>query len=306
MIKWMPIIVFMVLFLVLPGRSEANYPGKFVPVSQREALSSSTNDAVIVDSENSWLTGILVGNPGAREWVNGILWSSGELAVHASEVSQLAQYPPFQYLLSVEATGRALWKDLVATQDSEAFVFSFRSKAFWRSPFSSESDFILTDITPLAEDFSVSHSFKAFPEGVEVDWDYHSHWFYREKVARGLVTRIQRINRRLLSNLCIIDIHLGGSRDIVSYRDEWIPAQSFPRESVSDETGSTLEKKRGARIDHQLVPDVGQFTTYQESLCRYAEDAAASSQEVNILYSDFWDSSERLVEAEVYKIWVRG
>ncbi|WP_422450206.1 hypothetical protein [Endozoicomonas sp. ALB091] len=303
MMKWMTIIVFMVLFLVPTGRSGANYPGKFAQVSPREALSGRANDAVIVDSQNSWLTGILVGIPGSREWVNGVLWSSGELAVHASKASQLSQYPSFQYLLSVEASGWELWKDLVATPDADVLIFFFRSKAFWSSPFSSESDFILTDISSLAEDFSASHSFKTFPEGAEVDWDYHSNWFYREKVDSGLVTRVQRINRRLFSDLCIIDIHLGGNRRVVSYRDEWIPQQSFHHES-DEKTVSLPVKKRGAGNDHPLVPDVGQFTTYQESLCRYAEDAAAANQEVNILYSDFWDSSEHLVEAEVYKIWV--
>ncbi|WP_257283046.1 hypothetical protein [Endozoicomonas sp. SESOKO1] len=50
----------------------------------------------------------------------------------------------------------------------------------------------------------------------------------------------------------------------------------------------------------------GSVSTCQESLCRYAEDAAASNQEVNIVYSDFWDSSESLIEAEVYKIWVEA
>ncbi|WP_257283728.1 hypothetical protein [Endozoicomonas sp. SESOKO1] len=144
MMKWMPIMVYMALFLVSPGSSEAHGPGKFVPVSGREAPGSRSNDAVVADSENSWLTGILVGNPGSKEWVNGILWSSGELVVHATEASQLSQYPSFQYSLSAEDSGQELWQDLVAARDSETLVFSFRSKAFWSSPFSSESDFILT------------------------------------------------------------------------------------------------------------------------------------------------------------------
>ena len=300
--KCMLIIVFMVLFLVPTGRSEEHYPGKLVSASEREGLGSTTNDTVIVDSQNSWLTGILVGNLGSREWVNGVLWSSGELAVHATETSEFPQYPSFQYALSVEESDQELWMALVETREPEVFVFSFRSKAFWSSPFSSESDFILTEIVPVVEEFSVSHSAKAFPEGVEVDWDYRNNWFYRERVSRGLVTRVQRINRSWLSNQCIIDIHLGGSRNIVSYRDEWIPEKRLPSQSEGSETGNYL----GVRKEHQFVPDVGQFTTYQESFCRYAEDAAASNQEVNILYSAFWDSSESLVEAEVYKIWVEA
>lgn len=104
----------------------------------------------------------------------------------------------------------------------------------------------------------------------------------------------------MLSNQCIIDIHLGGSRNIAHYQNDWIPEQKTGRETDIEETWNYLISLK----EYSSVPDVGQFTTYQESLCRYAEDAAVSNQEVNILYSDFWDSRESLVEAELYKIWV--
>ena len=310
-IKRLPIIFLMMIFLIPVGNSADHTSAEHVLSSDEEGkrdeapcvngeCSGSSGDSIAVDDRGWWLTGTLVGQQGSREWVDGVLWSSGELEVHTSTKEQLSSYPSFQYSLSVEEQNSELWQGVTDIQDSRSLVFSFRSKAFWGSPFSTESNFILTGISDSDESFFDSRSFEEFPKGVEAGWDYRSTWFFREKVSRGLVTRVQRINRRLLSNQCIIDIHLGGSRNIVHYRNEWIPEQNTGRETDIEETRNYLISRK----EYSSVPDVGQFTTYQESLCRYAEDAALSNQEVNILYSDFWDSIESLVEAELYKIWV--
>ncbi|MFK0574017.1 hypothetical protein [Endozoicomonas sp.] len=299
MMKLLSIIFLMMLFSVPSGISADGH-------SAESAITPEISEnlhQIVVDHQGWWLTGLLVGTLDSREWVDGVIWNSGELEVLTGNGSQPGRYPSFQYLLSVEGQASELWQNLMDVRGAQNFIFEYRSKAFWSSPFSSESDLILTNIASGGENFLDTQTYKTFPDGVEVELDYHNTWFFRERVSRGLVTRVQRVNRRLLSNQCIIDVHMGGSRNIANYRDEWVPRQNSTSESgIEEEAQAYLTSRK----EYLSVPDVGQFTTYNESFCRYAEVAAVTSQEVNILYSDFWSSGENLVETELYKIWVES
>lgn len=288
--------VILVMFFTVSGTFADNQ-------SEMSFEKSADVNHIIVDQQGWWLTGILTGTVDASEWVDGVIWSSGELDIRTNNISQPARYPSFNYQLSVIEQPNKHWNSLFDVQDSQSYIFEFRSKAFWSSPFSSESNLILIRTTKPVENFLDSQAYKQFPDGVEAQWDYRSTWFFREKVSRGIVTRVQRINRRLLSNQCIIDVHLGGYRNIANYRNEWIPQKAQMSDQIP---GEGIQDYLTSRKTYRSVPNVGQFTTYSEDLCRYAEDAAVTAQEVNILYSDFWSSREGLIDTEIYRIWVEA
>ena len=239
------------------------------PASALDTCPECPRKPVRVDPAGWWLTGLLVGSLNSGEWVNGIFWSSGELGV---KTTTAARYPALQYALSVNGRAKELWQKVKSINDSSRVVFTYRNKAFLSSPFSANSDLILLHVSNSVDNFFDSAIHRAYPQGA--DAGLQQGWLFDEQVARGLVTQVQRVNRVLLGNQCRIEVHLGGLRKVAQLRG-----------------------------DAKQMPNVGRFTTAFESLCRYAEVAAITGQEVNVLYSDASASSNALVRAELYKIW---
>lgn len=240
------------------------------PITALSDCSDCPEQPVRVDPAGWWLTGLLVGSLNSGQWVKGLLWSSGELEVKATDD---VRYPALRYTISVHGHAKTLWKTVTSIKGSSRKIFSYRSKAFFSSPFSVNSQLILLQVSNPVDNFISSDIHKAYPQGV--DADLQRGWLFSEQVATGLVTQVRRVNRRLLGNQCRIEVHLGGLRKVAQQR------------------GGVKE-----------VPNVGRFTTAFENLCRYAEVAAIAGQEVNVLYSNFASSPEAEVRAELHKIWL--
>ncbi len=135
-------IIFLMMFFLIPVGNSADHTSEGHALSSDEEdqrgeapcvngeCSGSTGDSVAVDDQGWWLTGTLIGQQGFREWVDGILWSSGELEVHTSSKEQLSSYPSFHYSLSVEEQNSELWQGVKDIQDSRSLVFPSEVKLF--------------------------------------------------------------------------------------------------------------------------------------------------------------------------------
>ncbi|MGB1271850.1 MAG: hypothetical protein ACPG5T_07240 [Endozoicomonas sp.] len=275
----------------------------------REGCGAGT--PVMVDPRGWWFSGIISGRMAAHGWKEGFIWQSGELEIHSGDQNSDGKYPFETYALSVEADNVELWERVSGLELGELGIFRYRSKAFWSNPFSTGSGLILESIPGNAQKggagnaesrltFNNTASYVAFPKGAEVSWNYQDVWSFREKQVKGLVIRVQRKSRGFLANLCVMKIHLGGTRLVARTKDDLERRRKYNRETGVEET----EYRQVTRTEHVSKPNVGHFYTYEEDLCRYGEDAARTGREVNVVYSDFWDSKDRLVDAELFKIGV--
>lgn len=275
----------------------------------REGCGAGTS--VMVDPRGWWFSGIISGRMAALGWKEGFIWESGELEIHSGDQSSDGKYPFKTYALSVEGGDVELWERVSGLELGQWGVFRYRSKAFWSNPFSTGSDLILEDIPGNTQEgeagnagsrltFKNTASYTAFPKGAEVAWNYRDGWSFREKKVKGRVIQVQRMSRGFLANLCVMKIHLGGTRLVARLRDDLEQRRRYDWETGEEET----EYRKVTRTEYAPQPNVGHFYTYEEDFCRYGEDAARAGTEVNVVYSDFWDSRYELVEAELFRIGV--
>ena len=63
------------------------------------------------------------------------------------------------------------------------------------------------------------------------------------------------------------------------------------------ELSTTISFKKSLQI-----PNIGEFSTENEELCRYAEASVVLGQKVMVTFSGFLGSSERLTKGDLYHI----
>ena len=272
----------------------------FVALGGVESIAGSeqTDQTVLAAQNNDWMTGVLVGEIHKAQWKEGLFWSSGEISVQTADYNGNAAHPSVYYQLSIPEDSQALWQsidgiDLNKQPAGSVFVFYFKSRSFFDNPFNTEHAIHLTGIQ--RQDKGVQHSamHQTNRDGVEISRNNWSRWFFDEKTLSGHVVRVQRVDRWLFSDQCLVDVHLGGYKSVVRYYGQELPVRSKDFKKLD----SSMAFRRTVQL-----PDLGQFSTTDSRMCRYAEATALSGQTVDIVFSGDFGSTDSITRGEIHKI----
>ncbi|WP_067514822.1 hypothetical protein [Endozoicomonas ascidiicola] len=262
---------------------------------------SVSSQPVRVQPDGDWLTGLVVGHINRTQWVDGFIRKGGEIKIESPALSGYGQYPSVEYALSVQEKDRAIWEELVAlsnTREVDRRVYHFKSKPFFSNPYSTSSEYLLTAVEPLGMQHHVETAQSFDPEGVGEAMGFFDGLFFSPEVTSGYIVYIQRINRWVFNNQCLIGLHQGNYKAIDVYygQENSIEQSGLKAAEMTGRTGDATFKRR------MQLPDIAELSTGNEILCRYAEAAAVLGRKVAITYSDFLGVSDRLMKGDLYHI----
>lgn len=238
----------------------------------------TSEKSIIPNEEGWWATGFLVGSVSDRGWDSGFIWESGEMTFLAG-AKLGSEYPPEIYKVSVEPENKMLWRQF--NSSSAPIVMTYKYP-FFRNPLKTISSYILTSVNKPVSSFFQTPSYSAFPQGIEVSPQHNNGIIYKQKESFGVPVHVSRWGQ-LISQRCTVYLHKGGNTSIevdeVSFVDE--------RRFDSDKGAYVTDKKRYLHKSSKTVPNIVQLDTFNENICRYAEDAAKARVEVFVEYSGF-------------------
>ncbi len=266
-------------------------------------LELPTTDEVQAHPDDWWSTGLLVGTVPSKEWVEGIIFTSGEIQFNAVggikriRKSLIDDYPVKEFRISVQDSDKDLWGEVEKLKVKRPVVLRYRYPFYAYVPFSTDSRYILEDVLEPDLDFTASHSYKHYPQGVE--WKERKKYIVNGgKTVAGVIVQVERTRGMLWGAYCSVDIHFGGTKNIAYFTDY------YDRQLVSNDKNDGYHEEYVSRTlkTYRAEPNIGRLITYSESMCQYAEDAARTLTEVDVTYSRWEESEEELLSGTLYKI----
>ena len=239
---------------------------------------NSGNDGIIPNEEGWWGTGIIVGTIPTRGWQQGFIWESGSFTLLAGGGFS-AGYPPEPYKLTVEAEYKdTLWSKVEVSRKPVAIQYIY---PFFRNAFKNPNFYFMADTVELYDNFYQAPSYNRYPEGVSIA-PYHSNGVvFRHRESIGLPVHISRWGETVVSQRCTVYLHVGGRANISVDEQIWADDWTYDPDKGVWVKKSVTYSHKGTRS----VPNVIQLDTFDEFICRYAEDAARARTPLKVAYS---------------------
>ncbi|KEQ19479.1 hypothetical protein [Endozoicomonas numazuensis] len=246
-----------------------------VPPLQPELPSAQVQS----DEEGWWGTGFMVGTVSSKGWESGFIWESGELEVQLGEGAYTAKsYPAEAYDVSVQPEYRYLWDKLRVSSTPVVIKYKY---PFWYNSMATNSRYRVIEARPVESSFSKTPSFTQFPNGIDSNPAIENSKIFGQWQTFGLILHVARWGQVILDHKCTVYLHLGGMARIQKQRQVYKPALEY-NVYQNDYEVKTVLTYETYEVE---APNVVQLFTYNEAICRYAEDAAISQSEVYVEYT---------------------
>lgn len=152
---------------------------------------------------------------------------------------------------------------------------------FWFNSMATNSPYRVIDIQPVESSFSKTPSFTQFPNGIDLSPTIKNPGSFSQWQVFGLVVHVERWGQVIMNHRCTVHLHLGGTVRVSKTRQSYKPTLQYNPRLNEYETITVLTYE----YYEVEVPNIVQLGTYNEAICRYAEDAAISQSEVYVEYS---------------------
>lgn len=239
---------------------------------------SAGNDGIIPNEEGWWGTGILVGTVPERGWQNGFVWESGSFTLLAGG-GYGQGYPPEPFKLTVEAEYKeTLWNQVPVTGKPVGIQYIY---PFFRNAFKNPNFYFMANVVELYDNFYQSPSYNRSPEGISIAPYHNNGVIFRHRESVGLPVHVSRWGQTLVSQRCTVYLHIGGQTSISVDEQLWADDWSYDPDKGIWVKKSVIYSHKGSTV----VPNIIQVDTFDEYICRYAEDATRARTQLKIAYS---------------------